>query len=92
MDIHPGVYICKYTSLRTSPVVQRLTLLAFTAGDAGSSPGPETKILHAVPCTQKKKKKSVFLSMYAKLQLKVFKMRIIIGSSSRGCCENLTML
>ena len=39
-------------------VVQWLGLRASTARDPGSIPGPGTKILHAVWCGQKEKKKS----------------------------------
>ena len=44
----------KNTKRETSLVVQLFRLQASTAGDMGSIPGWETKILHA--CGQKKKK------------------------------------
>ena len=50
----------------TSLVVQWLRLLASTAGDTGSIPGPGTKIPYAMQCSQKKKKKRPFLKHWKK--------------------------
>ena len=40
-------------------MVQWLRLLASTAGDTGSIPGPGTKIPYAMQCSQKKKKEAI---------------------------------
>ena len=49
----------KKQKARTSLVVQWLRLLASTAGDTGSIPGPGTKIPYAMQCSQKKKKEAI---------------------------------
>ena len=51
----------KKNSIGNSLVVRWLGLCAFAAEDPGSIPGRGTKVLQAVWCVQKKKKKSVDL-------------------------------
>ena len=55
--LHTDGGMFKNTKRRTSLVVQWLRLRTSTAGDTGSIPGRETKILHAAQHGQKKKKK-----------------------------------
>ena len=54
--------IYNHLTMETSLVIQWLRLHASTLGDRGSIPGQETKIPHAVQCSQQLKKKIFFLS------------------------------
>ena len=55
--------IYNHLTMETSLVIQWLRLHASTLGDRGSIPGQETKIPHAVRCSQQLKEKKFFKSL-----------------------------
>ena len=72
----------------TSLVVQWLGLGALTAGGVDSIPGWGTKILHAMPCGQKKKKKKKKVIQTGRTKMpRLRKMSIIVKKSVRAQTE-----
>ena len=62
------VYLCLFAFKKkglfgNSPDVQWLGLCTSTAGGMGSIPGQGTKIPHATLCSQRKKKKKIYLCL-----------------------------
>ena len=73
------MYIASYEelTLRTFLVVQWLRLCISAAGGLGLIPGQGTKILHAAPHGQKKKKLTLISALWFSLCVKIYNMHVL---------------